>query len=74
MIVLDGADGSGKATQTELALKKINTLGYITQTIDFPRYENNFFGKQIGQFQTDEDIDFSKVNPMLASIPYACDR
>ncbi len=74
LIVIDGADGSGKHTQTELALQELNNMKYLTQTIDFPQYEQNFFGRLIGQFQTMEELDFSKIHPMLASIPYACDR
>lgn len=73
-LVIDGADGSGKATQTKLLVEKLRSLGYPTEQTDFPRYYNNFFGKLIGKFQTSDEFEFSKVNPWLASIPYAADR
>lgn len=46
-IVIDGIDGSGKATQTKLLLNRLAKKGYKTATIDFPQYYNNFFGKMI---------------------------
>lgn len=37
-IVLDGTDGSGKATQTKLLAKKLRREGYKVEKIDFPQY------------------------------------
>lgn len=74
IIVFDGADGSGKATQTNLAVEKLISLGHCAEKIDFPRYEANIFGKLIGEFQCSETMEFSKVHPVLASLPYALDR
>jgi len=70
-IVLDGIDGSGKATQTALLIKRLQKEGYKTGTIDFPQYYDNFFGKLAGKNQTGELGD---VHPYLASILYALDR
>lgn len=74
LIVIDGADGCGKATQTSLLFKKLISLGCDVEKTDFPRYYNNFFGKLIGEFQTSTKFEFSKIHPLLASIPYAADR
>jgi dTMP kinase len=74
LIVIDGADGSGKATQTKLLREALLQKGIPTEQTDFPRYKDNFFGGLIGGFQTDETIGFSKIHPLLASIPYAADR
>lgn len=70
-IVLDGIDGSGKATQTALLLEKLQKAGYKTGTIDFPQYYDNFFGKLTGKYLTGKLGD---VDPKLASILYALDR
>lgn len=70
-VVLDGIDGSGKATQTALLLKRLKKAGYKTGTIDFPRYYDNFFGKMAGQYLTGE---FGATDPHLASVLYALDR
>jgi dTMP kinase len=74
LIVIDGADGCGKATQTDLLVRALCTKGYSAEQIDFPRYYKNFFGELIGQFQDSTEFQFSKVDPLLASIPYAADR
>jgi len=38
LIVIDGIDGSGKATQVRLLEKKLNEEKIKVKTIDFPRY------------------------------------
>lgn len=70
-VVLDGIDGSGKATQTALLLERLRKAGYKTGTIDFPRYYDNFFGKFTGEYLTGKLGD---VHPYLASMLYALDR
>ncbi|MDD3190986.1 MAG: dTMP kinase [Candidatus Pacebacteria bacterium] len=70
-IVLDGIDGSGKATQTELLIQRLKKAGYKTGTIDFPQYYDNFFGKLTGEYLTGK---LGSVDPKLASILYALDR
>lgn len=73
-IVIDGTDGSGKATQTKLLADKLEKSGRKTKTIDFPQYENNFFGKMVGRYLSGEFGTSSEVSPYLASILYAGDR
>lgn len=70
-IVLDGIDGAGKATQTDLLLKRLKGEGYDTGTLDFPRYYDNFFGHMVGQYLAGE---FGNPDPRLASVLYALDR
>lgn len=74
LIVLDGSDGSGKATQTRLLIARLKQEGYKVQTLDFPQYETNFFGKLIGQCLAGEYGDFIAVDPHIASVLYAADR
>lgn len=73
-IVIDGTDGSGKATQTKLLADRLKKSGYKVKTIDFPQYENNFFGKIVGRYLSGEFGTSSEVSPYLASILYAGDR
>jgi dTMP kinase len=73
-IVIDGTDGSGKATQTKLLVKKLKKGGYNVKTIDFPQYEKNFFGKMVGRYLAGEFGNSGNVSPYLASILYAADR
>jgi dTMP kinase len=74
LIVIDGIDGSGKATQTRFLESKLKKDGYKVKVIDFPRYENNFFGKLIGQYLSGMYGDFIQMDPRVASILYAADR
>lgn len=74
LIVLEGIDGSGKATQSELLEKKLLQEGKDVMHISFPDYEspssslvkmylNGEFGKEP-----------QDVNPYAASLFYAVDR
>ncbi len=73
-IVIDGTDGSGKATQTKLLVERLKKKGHKAKTIDFPQYENNFFGKIVGRYLAGEFGTSSQVSPYLASVIYAADR
>lgn len=73
-IVIDGTDGSGKATQVKLLVSRLKKEGRAVKTIDFPRYYNNFFGKFIGQCLAGDYGNFLAVSPYFASVLYAADR
>lgn len=74
LIVIDGTDGSGKATQVALLLKKLKKEGKKVKSIDFPRYYKNLFGKLIAECLAGKHGDFLAVDPQVASVLYACDR
>jgi len=74
LIVLDGTDGSGKSTQTELLIKHLKKDGYTVKVVDFPEYYSNFFGKFIGHCLSEQYYNFVKVHPKIASVLYAADR
>lgn len=74
LIVLDGTDGSGKATQARFLLARLKKEGYRAQTLDFPQYETNFFGGFIGECLAGEHGDFVSTDPYIASTLYAADR
>jgi dTMP kinase len=74
LIVIDGTDGSGKATQVALLSKKLKREGYTVKNVDFPEYYKNFFGKFIGHCLSEQYYNFVKVHPKIASVLYAADR
>jgi len=74
LIVIDGTDGSGKATQTHLLLKHLKQDGKKVKVINFPDYSSNFFGKFIGHCLSEQYYNFVKVHPKIASVLYAADR
>lgn len=74
LIVIEGSDGSGKATQTKLLIKRLKKKGKKVATIEFPQYYKSFFGKLVGRYLHGEFGGVNQVNPYLASILYAGDR
>ena len=73
-IVIEGTDGSGKATQTKLLLEHLLKKGYKVKSIDFPRYYDNFWGHFIGQGLNGDFGPWNKLNPYIVSPFYALDR
>lgn len=74
LIVIDGNDGSGKATQVGLLLKYLKKRNRKTAFIDFPRYYTSFHGRIVARYLTGEFGGVNEVNPYLASLTYALDR
>ena len=74
LIVIEGSDGSGKATQTQLLKKYCSTHKISTKSITFPQYTNTFFGKTIARFLRGEMGELAQINPYLISMVYAMDR
>lgn len=74
LVVIDGTDGVGKATQTKLLVARLKREGVKVETLDFPQYYKNFFGKFIGAMLTGQYGDFLHIDPYIASVMYAADR
>ncbi len=74
LIVIDGTDGSGKATQTALLMRHLKKDGYTVKVVDFPEYYENFFGAFIGHCLSEQYYNFVKTHPKIASVLYAADR
>lgn len=74
LIVIDGTDGSGKATQVALLTEHLKKNGYTVKIVDFPEYYKNFFGAFIGHCLSEQYYKFIHVHPKIASVLYAADR
>lgn len=74
LIVIDGGDGSGKTTQTELLQAYLSDRGIQVKGMDFPRYYSSFHGEMVGRFLAGEFGKLDDVSPYLASLAYALDR
>ena len=68
--MIDGADGSGKATQAELLYQKLKKNRIRTEILDFPQYQT-FFGKLVSKYLKNQ---FGRISPYLASVLYAVNR
>lgn len=74
LIVIDGTDGSGKATQVALLTERLKKEGKTVKIVDFPEYYKNFFGAFIGHCLSEQYYNFLNVHPKIASVLYAADR
>ncbi|MCX6740745.1 MAG: thymidylate kinase [Candidatus Parcubacteria bacterium] len=72
-IVIDGTDGSGKATQTKLLVEKLAQENLAVKTIDFPQYGKKSAGL-VEEYLNGNYGTANEVGPYRASVFYACDR
>ncbi|OJI06209.1 hypothetical protein BK004_04785 [bacterium CG10_46_32] len=70
-IVIDGIDGSGKGTQTDLLIKRLRGVGRTVAKADFPQYGNRSAGLVENYLNGKYGAD---VNPYIASFFYMLDR
>tara|TARA_Y100000310_G_scaffold327497_2_gene393967 strand:+ start:1763 stop:2404 length:642 start_codon:yes stop_codon:yes gene_type:complete len=73
LIVIEGADASGKQTQSELLIKSLKKEGFRAELISFPRYKTEF-GKLVRKYLSGAFGPIKKVSPEFASLLYALDR
>ena len=74
LIVIDGTDGSGKATQVDFLINRLKNDGYEVRMVDFPEYYKNFFGAFVGHCLSEQYYNFINIHPKIASVLYAADR
>ncbi|MDK2908319.1 MAG: dTMP kinase [Candidatus Woesearchaeota archaeon] len=73
LIVIEGIDGTGKKTQSNLLIKHLNEEGYKTAYFDFPRYDNPS-SWAIKEFLNGNLGELNQLNPKIISILFAFDR
>lgn len=74
LIVFDGGDSVGKATQVDFLMRRLVAEGKKAQKVDFPRYEQNVFGGLLRECLDGKRGDFMSVDPKIAATLYAADR
>ena len=74
IIVIDGTDGSGKATQTELLEKRLKEEGYKIFKTSFPNYESPSSELVKMYLKGEISNNASDILPKAASLFYAADR
>jgi dTMP kinase len=73
LIVIEGGDGAGKATQTKLLVDRLRALGRRVETISFPQYGQPSAAKVEAYLRGDLGSKES-IDPRDASKLYAADR
>ncbi len=74
LVVIDGADGAGKATQSRLLSERLQKEGKSVKSLDFPQYTQNHFGRLLRECLDGARGDFLSVDARIASVLYAADR
>lgn len=72
-LCIEGGDGSGKSTQHELLAKRLEADNHPLLRLNFPRYGQPS-AELVELYLHGEFGDATKLDPRLASLPYAIDR
>ncbi|HPJ17252.1 MAG TPA: deoxynucleoside kinase [Candidatus Woesebacteria bacterium] len=73
-VVIEGIDGSGKGTQTELLVEELRQRGLIVVTDDYPHYETSFWGGHVGRMLAKKFGNPMEISPYLTALPYMLDE
>jgi dTMP kinase len=73
-IVIEGIDGSGKGTQTELLIGRLKKEKKEIVVDDYPHYETSFWGNHVGKMLSKEFGNPMQVSPYLTVLPYMLDE
>lgn len=74
LIVIEAPDGSGKKTQAEMLLKRLQSEGYPVIKVEFPNYKSVSSSLVKMYLQGEFGENPNDVNPYAASAFYAVDR
>lgn len=72
-IMIEGTDGSGKGTQTDLLVERLKAEGYPVQSVSFPRYGERS-AAMVEDYLHGTFGTAAEVGPYRGSIFYAVDR
>lgn len=74
VIVIEGCDGSGKATQTKKIFERLISEGFNVKKVEYPNYESSSSALVKMYLNGEFGSSPSDVNPYAASSFYAVDR
>ncbi|MCY3487016.1 MAG: dTMP kinase [Bacteroidetes bacterium] len=74
LIAIEGIDGSGKGTQATQLLERTRNLGYTSELVSFPRYNDTHCSKMVAAYLNGEFGTLEEVPPVFAATLFALDR
>lgn len=74
LIVIEGIDGAGKATQADLLAARLRHEGCEVETDDYPHYETSFWGHHVGRMLHGDFGNPMWISPYLTALPYMLDE
>lgn len=74
LIVIEGGDAAGKATQVAHLTGRLLGEGVMVTQLNFPQYEANHVGKLLRECLDGKRGDFMSVDPRVAAVLYSVDR
>lgn len=74
IITLEGLDGSGKSTQIDLLVNRLNSEGVRNKFIHFPMLNKGRYGNMISEYLRGEYGSLHNVHPKLVALLFAEDR
>jgi dTMP kinase len=74
IITIEGIDGVGKSTQSQLLVERLRSQGYSVVSFDFPEYEQSPFGNILRRFLSGEFGDPIAMDPFATALLFAGDR
>lgn len=75
LIALEGIDGSGKATQAERLVTRLNdSIAQWVELFSFPQYDKNTFGSYVKMYLSGRFGGLEDNHPFLTSLLYSLDR
>lgn len=74
LIVIEGGDAAGKATQVELLRARIEREEQPVLALSFPRYDDNLIGGLIREWLDGERGTYMDVDARISSVVFAADR
>lgn len=74
LFVVEGTDGTGKATQTKILMEYLEAAGYKVYTTSFPKYDSQSSALVKMYLNGDIAKEANDVSAKAASIFYAADR